>query len=312
MLKKIKIIILYFGEFPNYFGLWEKSALKNKDYEFLIFTDNCGYENSKQNIRYIKMSFSQVQKRFYDVLGENIVLDSPYKLNDYRPTFGRVFNKEIGDTDFWGFADIDVILGNLSQYIIDSDLNYYDKIGNRGHLQFFANTNEMNTLYLKNNRYGLNFEYVSSHKGAFHFDEMWGINGIASTQGIRVKEITNIADISTKKFLFDNDLDILYFYRDGNLFKKNGHKVLKEVSYIHLQKRPMTISFQNMIEIPENYKILPDQFINSSIDISDKLLKRDWPDGQFKHLIKYYNSSFKKGELTARIPLLLKKLGINV
>ena len=41
--KKVAIIIPYFGSFPNYFDYWLKSALANKDFDFLIFTDNSNY-----------------------------------------------------------------------------------------------------------------------------------------------------------------------------------------------------------------------------------------------------------------------------
>lgn len=311
-MKKVKIIILYFGKFPNYYSLWEHSARKNSNYEFLIFNDRYGSEHSSHNVKYIKTSFAKIQHKFYEVLGNGIVLDSPYKLNDYRPTFGQVFAQEIGNADFWGFADIDVILGNLSRYISGSDFEYYDKIGNRGHLQLFANTKEMNELYLKKNRFGFDFKFVSSHSGAFHFDEMWGINGIALTQKVKVKEIENIADVSTKKFLFDNSLSTFYFYKGGDLFKQGNAKILESVSYIHLQKRSMRVCFKNNVDRNDNFKILPDRFISYSADISSMRVEKDWPDGYYRHLIKYYLSSFKKGELTARIPLLLIKIRHHV
>lgn len=37
---KVAIILPYFGKLPNYFQLWIKSAEMNKDFDFLIFTDN--------------------------------------------------------------------------------------------------------------------------------------------------------------------------------------------------------------------------------------------------------------------------------
>ncbi|WP_430521799.1 DUF6625 family protein [Lactobacillus gallinarum] len=34
---RVVIIIPYFGKFPNYFNFWLKSALENKDFDFLFF-----------------------------------------------------------------------------------------------------------------------------------------------------------------------------------------------------------------------------------------------------------------------------------
>lgn len=304
-MKKIKIIILYFGKLPNYFTLWEQSALENSNFEFLFFSDSYGIERSQKNINYFKISFMQIKKRFHNVLGERIVLDSPYKLNDYRPTFGKIFSDEIGDADFWGYADIDVVLGKLSHFLTDVDFNKYDKIGDRGHLQFFSNTQKMNTLYLKNNKYGFDFQYASTHKGAYHFDEMWGINGIAKTHEINTKKIESIADISVKKFLFDGDIDTSYYYKKGMLLKENKQNTIGEVSYIHLQKRPMTLL--NNITDRNSYRISPAHFLDLSTSFSiDE--PNDWPEGHYMHLIKYYQSALKKGEITARVPLLFKKV----
>lgn len=46
---KIALIMPYFGNFPNYFALWECSASKNRDIDFLVFT-NYPRENSYKNI----------------------------------------------------------------------------------------------------------------------------------------------------------------------------------------------------------------------------------------------------------------------
>lgn len=35
---KIALIMPYFGNFPNYFALWECSASKNRDIDFLVGT----------------------------------------------------------------------------------------------------------------------------------------------------------------------------------------------------------------------------------------------------------------------------------
>ena len=39
MNKKVVLIIPYFGKVPDYFNLWLKSAERNSDYTFFIYTD---------------------------------------------------------------------------------------------------------------------------------------------------------------------------------------------------------------------------------------------------------------------------------
>lgn len=58
---KIALIMPYFGNFPNYFALWECSASKNRDIDFLVFT-NYPRENSYKNIIYIQCEFHEIKK----------------------------------------------------------------------------------------------------------------------------------------------------------------------------------------------------------------------------------------------------------
>ena len=61
---KIALIMPYFGNFPNYFALWECSASKNRDIDFLVFT-NYPRENSYKNIIYIQCEFHEILSSTY-------------------------------------------------------------------------------------------------------------------------------------------------------------------------------------------------------------------------------------------------------
>ena len=48
---KNAVILQYWGRFHNYFNLWEYYQYKNKEIEFIFFTDNqqkINYTNSKK------------------------------------------------------------------------------------------------------------------------------------------------------------------------------------------------------------------------------------------------------------------------
>lgn len=65
---KVAIILPYFGKLPNYFQLWIKSAEMNKDFDFLIFTDNTNVYTCSENIKWHICEFkdivNKVQKFF--------------------------------------------------------------------------------------------------------------------------------------------------------------------------------------------------------------------------------------------------------
>ena len=53
-------IICYFGDFPNYFPLFLKSCEYNREFEWLIITDNKAEYDYPINVRKVNMSFSNV------------------------------------------------------------------------------------------------------------------------------------------------------------------------------------------------------------------------------------------------------------
>ena len=47
---KVVLITMYFGKLPNYFSLFLKSCEKNKDFNWLIFTDDNTNYNYPKNV----------------------------------------------------------------------------------------------------------------------------------------------------------------------------------------------------------------------------------------------------------------------
>ena len=100
MNKKAVLIIPYFGKKPNYFNLWLKSAEKNPDYTFFIYSDLDLNVSKNSNVKVKNISFCELQKRIKNLFGEDIKIKNPYKLCDYRPAYGLIFKDDIVDFDF--------------------------------------------------------------------------------------------------------------------------------------------------------------------------------------------------------------------
>lgn len=77
----------------------------------------------------------------------NIALPSPYKLCDFRPIYGKLFQQYINGADFWGFGDIDLIYGDIRQFITENVLQNYDLISGWGHLTLVRNNDYWNNFY---------------------------------------------------------------------------------------------------------------------------------------------------------------------
>lgn len=57
-----------------------------------------------------------------------VAIPNSYKLCDFKPTYGLIFSEYIAKYDFWGMGDIDVIYGNIRDFITEDVLNNNDII----------------------------------------------------------------------------------------------------------------------------------------------------------------------------------------
>ena len=141
----VALILPYYGKFPNYFPLWLKSAGANTNFTFMIFTDidMSGY-NIPDNVHVHKMTMEEVRQRASRHLGFEAVLTMPYKLCDYKPMYGLIFEDYLKGYDFWGHIDPDIIWGNLENFITDDLLDEYIRLFHLGHMNIYRNTDEVN------------------------------------------------------------------------------------------------------------------------------------------------------------------------
>lgn len=254
--KNVAIIIPYFGTFPKNFVTFLDSCKTNRYIDWIIITDEIvKVEDIPVNVHIIHETFGSVQKKIKKAVGWNdIVLDTSYKLCDYRPVYGVAFSDYISGYNYWGYSDIDVVYGDLWKFIKRGVVNGYDKIGHLGHLTLFKNTEEINnryrlpTIYNGKKRY-LYREAFSTSK-ACHFDEDWGINIIYNQYGFLTYENSNIVNEPFPENMdlrsIDNRylrLPQVYVYSKGHckFFYREAETIsVEEFGYFHFQKRLFT------------------------------------------------------------------------
>lgn len=268
MKKRVVIIIPYFGKFPNYFDFWLASAIKNPNFDFLFFTDNFEYKSQK-NITFINMTFQELKNLLQKEVNFPIYLKEPYKLCDYRPLFGKVFEKYISNYDFWGFGDIDLILGDLDKFITPEILSNYDKIFYLGHLTLIKNTIYNNNLWkVKHHDNSYRFDEAFRTPYNCHFDEI-GFEDIAEEKKLRIYKPIVFADIDPNKFPFflvrkqHKVYPGLFEWKNGELnyyYKKNNNVYREEVAYAHFQKRHMRV-LNSSQKIENSFLIIPNRII---------------------------------------------------
>lgn len=244
MKNKVAFVIPYFGKVPSYFHLWLQSAEKNPDFDFFIYSDLSLNIKAESNVKQIQMSFAEVKSKIENLLNRKVCLKTPYKLCDFRPMYGMIFEEELKEYDFWGFIDIDLILGHLTTFITDELLDSHDKLFYEGHFSLFRNCDLMNTLFIRKYPHVMDWEYAFSTNYACHFDEngtvAWA-HEVDPNCGIRYYTSWDFLDVPVDSYeIVDSQISGYVIWIDGLLkFCSFDGMKTRELMYVHLQKRKM-------------------------------------------------------------------------
>lgn len=125
-MKSIVLIVDYFGgKWPQWFPLFLESCANNPSINWIIHTDCPVPADSPGNVSFSRMAWPQFQAHVSHKLNISFDTDRKYKICDLRPAYGVIWEEEIADFDFFGWADIDVIYGDLRNFLTDAVLENY-------------------------------------------------------------------------------------------------------------------------------------------------------------------------------------------
>ena len=285
MKKEYIIFSPYFGKLPSNFNLWLKSCSYNKEFNFVVFTDDNTKFNIPNNVKIIYMTFKDFKEIVQKNFNFNITLNSPYKLCDYKPLYGYIFSDMINGYKYWGYCDIDLIFGNISKFLPDKN---YDKISYLGHFCLYKNTKRINEMFKNTIQGTLSYVDILTNNQHFGFDEIgsYGINNIFKFNSLSIYNYSvNVADVDCRKekmyvITFENGVfkrdrkERIFIFDKGKLFSYNldNDTVDNEYAYVHFQKRKMdnTVSNYDKFIIKYNGFVDYDEPISCIDDLTNK------------------------------------------
>jgi hypothetical protein len=311
-MKKIRIIIPYFGSFPKMFPFWLQSAKDNQSIDFLLITDN--NIDSEDNIQVIKMSFEDLRAKFQEKFNFQIALPTPYKLCTYRPAYGYLFEEYLSGYDFWGFGDLDLVYGDLRLFFQESVLNSFDILSGWGHLTLYRNCAFCNTFFMEKVE-GFQYykhEFRSTPNHAFDEFQHGGISDLFKhLYPDKIWDSRLFDDIRVPRLAFnfisefhpEYSNNLIFEYNEKSLYRiytnSLGTIVKEETLYAHFQQRGfMKIKTDNLTK----YLIVPNAFIEHS-PIRLKELKQFGKSQRFRRILWNLKIRIKR-----RIKLLLSSV----
>jgi len=237
-----------------------------------------------------------------------------------------VFQEFIADYDYWGHCDVDVIYGNLSEFINPLIELGYEKIFSLGHFSLYKNTPEINKMFqtpIDGKRVD---KIVFGSDYGFAFDE-WhcpygGINQIFESSGLKFYKNNLCANLNSKAngFQLTNyDIEKRDYYTEKEdkqifswvrgtlkkLFVENDSIVEVAYPYIHFHKRLMKMRINSDCDA---FFIVPNEFYPATCDISIADIIRRYSKGagfnqQYLH-VKYINLRYRLTQLLQKFRTL--------
>lgn len=299
---RICIILPYFGTFNEYFNLFLESCKFNKTIDWYILTDDKNSYNYPGNVYVTYCAFSDIQKKAYKLLGDDIQIDTPYDLCKFRVIYHKLFPEIVDTYIYWGFCDCDLIWGDISTLILPALKENYGKIHWRGHFTLFKNIDTIRDLYSLKIPGNTTFEDCISKekKNQYNlFDEV-GINKIFDYCHIPIYKKLLIADLKigvrnfycnhfSEKEAYKNNKQI-FEWNKGKLFRWYVHEdklFREEFAYIHFLKRNMRNYLTN--NFSEHYLIIPPDKIIDYVPISIDYINKVTKEGVYW---RYYMQRF--------------------
>jgi hypothetical protein len=156
---KTLVISVWLGKWPAFFPFFLQSISRSTSFKFLLFSNQKCHPKLPDNAEIRHFTLEQINELASERLGFKTDISLPLKLCDFKPAFGKIFEHFLEGYNYWGYCDIDLILGNLSKFILPFYADALDVISfYRGFMSgpfcLFRNAEKTLNLYSK----------VSSHR----------------------------------------------------------------------------------------------------------------------------------------------------
>lgn len=327
-MRSICYIVPYFGKLPNNFQLWLNSCSTNSTIDWIVFTNDKTNYIYPKNVKVHYCEFDEIKKMIINHFDFDVKVDSYWCLSLFKPAYGEIFKDYLVNYDFWGHCDVDVLWGDIRNFITDDVLAKYDKIGFQGHSTLYRNDSSVNERYKTIVPNEINYIDVFSGKTKYSFDEN-GMEKIYNYLNIEYYKESVFAHLRKYEYNFSlahlpkedeyKNKNQVFLWDSGKLYREYVYQkevYIEEFMYIHFFCRPMSY-LAKKINRNSKFLIYPDKVIDyeGSDKLSYQLIMKKSKKRRVKFLIKTLYMNRKKITLKKIVfnvkRLLINKLGLK-
>jgi hypothetical protein len=231
------IICSYFGRWPPWINFFVESCKWNPDVCWRFYTD-CGEPaNKAANIEYVPISFADYKAFVSARLGCRFDPPEAYKLCDLRPALGFIHEQDVADYSFFGYGDVDVIFGNISQFYDPERLSAFDVISTHperisGHFAVFRNRPEIRCAFERIE----NFRSLLQLSDCVGLDETQFAHALIEVERERCLFVERYSTVLSPRRWHDGTMNYpqRWFWQGGRL--TNEYDGQREFLYLHFMR----------------------------------------------------------------------------
>ena len=111
---RLAFLIPYLGKWPHWMEFFLESVRANDQVHFwLVGAELPENLSIPPNVFTRPMDVSEIEGRLSKTFSQVVKLQDSHKLCDFRPAYGLAYQDILGEYDYWGYCDIDLLFGNL-------------------------------------------------------------------------------------------------------------------------------------------------------------------------------------------------------
>ena len=114
---RLLVMTVFFGPLPPWLPLTLHSMEANAGVDFVVVGDAAAPAVLPTNVRFEHVTYTQMQQRLARLTGKPVAYKDTYKANDIKPLLPALYPEAFGGYEWWGWADLDVVFGDLLKFL---------------------------------------------------------------------------------------------------------------------------------------------------------------------------------------------------
>lgn len=258
--EKKKLAFLRTKKLPAYFEYFLGTFCRNQTVALKIFTN----VKTGPYQRYCKdapVSFHSMSLRsLFRLLQQKLHISGfgyrdfrAYKICDYKPMFGLVFSEYLKGYDYWGYCDIDMVIGNLDKFLAPTNINGADIVSGTqtisGYMTLYKNNDSINNLFRKSSDC---LQVINSAQN-FIFDEhgndkIMAMKHVVAQENLEFKRIENFVHNDCGSNNVQRNWK--YLWQDGQLLDQLTHQEIGAFHFVSSKRNPKFVIHRFQAGLP--------------------------------------------------------------